>query len=81
MSLTDFSVAVEGVKNLTNLSNENKLAFYGLYKQAVIGPCKTSAPWFDPVGQAKHAAWLKLGTMTKKQACEDYYQLFLKLKK
>ena len=34
------------------LSNETKLEFYGLYKQATVGPCNTSKPGlFDLKGK------------------------------
>jgi diazepam-binding inhibitor (GABA receptor modulating acyl-CoA-binding protein) len=46
-----------------SLSNEEKLRFYGLYKQATLGNNTHAKPgWLDPVGRAKWSAW---------QACFD----------
>ena len=40
------------------LSNDDKLAFYGLFKQATVGDCNTDRPgMFDPKGRAKWDAW------------------------
>ena len=40
------------------LSNEDKLEFYGLFKQATVGDCNTERPgMFDPKGKAKWDAW------------------------
>lgn len=77
----DFDKIIHEVRNLPGLSNENKLLFYGYFKQATVGPCKEGSPWFDPVGQAKHAAWKKLGSMTKDEAKAAYCRLYHDLKK
>lgn len=54
------SVAAEGSRGLkpsTGLSSEAKLQLYGLYKQAVEGPCCISRPPFwDVKGRAKWCA-------------------------
>ena len=40
------------------MSNEDKLEFYGLFKQATVGDCNTDRPgMFDPKGKAKWDAW------------------------
>ena len=40
------------------MSNEDKLEFYGLYKQATVGDVNTERPgMFDPKGKAKWDAW------------------------
>lgn len=45
---------INNAKYLNNiLSSEQKLTFYAFYKQATIGPCLISKPWFDIMGRAK----------------------------
>ena len=40
------------------LSNDEKLEFYGLFKQATVGNVNTERPgMFDPKGKAKWDAW------------------------
>ncbi|XP_050980789.1 acyl-CoA-binding domain-containing protein 4 isoform X2 [Labeo rohita] len=49
------------------------LRFYGLYKQAVCGPCTASRPGFwDPVGRYKWDAWNQLGDMSRENAMAAY---------
>uniref|UniRef100_A0A3B3RGY7 Acyl-CoA binding domain containing 4 n=1 Tax=Paramormyrops kingsleyae TaxID=1676925 RepID=A0A3B3RGY7_9TELE len=52
------------------------LRFYGLYKQAVCGPCRRSRPGFwDPVGRYKWDAWSRLGEMSSEAAMTAYARL------
>ncbi|KAI4872384.1 hypothetical protein NFI96_033646 [Prochilodus magdalenae] len=56
-------------------SYEVMLRFYGLYKQAVCGPCRVSRPGFwDPVGRYKciSDAWNQLGDMSRENAMAAY---------
>lgn len=54
-------------------SYEVMLRFYGLYKQAVCGPCTVSRPGFwDPVGRYKWDAWNQLGDMNQETAMGAY---------
>jgi len=70
-----FQAATEYVRTMKNLSDEKKLTFYALYKQAKEGPCNTSRPGFwDVVGRAKWDSWKKLGEMPKQEALELYIQ-------
>nr|XP_057917586.1 acyl-CoA-binding domain-containing protein 4 [Doryrhamphus excisus] len=49
------------------------LRFYGLYKQAVCGPCAVPRPGFwDPVGRYKWDAWNQLGDMSSSSAMAAY---------
>ncbi|XP_051927197.1 acyl-CoA-binding domain-containing protein 4 [Hippocampus zosterae] len=49
------------------------LRFYGLYKQAVFGPCAVPRPGFwDPVGRYKWDAWSQLGDMSSASAMVAY---------
>ena len=76
-----FQQAVDFVKELpkdgdVQLSNDQKLKFYGLYKQATVGTCSVnggSRPGaFSFQARAKWDAWNALGDMTKEQAEQDY---------
>eukprot|EP00474_Spongospora_subterranea_P009115 CRZ09573.1 hypothetical protein [Spongospora subterranea] len=74
----EFENAVSYVQNLKPAgkiqpSNTAKLMFYALYKQAVDGQNKTSAPSrLKVVDRAKWTAWSKLGNMSKNDAKSRY---------
>ncbi|XP_057214314.1 acyl-CoA-binding domain-containing protein 4 isoform X2 [Triplophysa rosa] len=56
-------------------SYEVMLRFYGLYKQAVCGPCTVSRPGFwDPVGRYKWDAWKQLGDTNQETAMGAYVE-------
>jgi diazepam-binding inhibitor (GABA receptor modulator, acyl-CoA-binding protein) len=58
------------------LTQDQKLGLYGLYKQAEVGPCNTERPGiFDQTGRYKHDAWTKLGSMSKAEAMTKYIAL------
>ncbi|XP_072523009.1 acyl-CoA-binding domain-containing protein 4 isoform X2 [Salminus brasiliensis] len=73
-----FQAAVDVIQNLPKNgsyrpSYEVMLRFYGLYKQAVCGPCGVSRPGFwDPVGRYKWDAWNQLGDMSRENAMAAY---------
>lgn len=54
-----FDLAVNYIQNLPpsgpyNPSNDEKLQFYSLFKQATEGPCKTKKPaFYDVINKAK----------------------------
>jgi len=77
----NFNFAVEQIKasaSAPTVSNETKLKFYALYKQATVGPCNTSQPWaVQVVERAKWDAWNSLGKMSKTTAMTDYCNLYL----
>ena len=56
------------------LSNDEKLRFYGLYKQATTGPCSgaTKPAFWDVVARAKWDSWNSLGDMTQEEAMLEY---------
>lgn len=57
-------------------SNETKLKYYALYKQATEGDVKGKKPGLtDFVGRAKHSAWADLKGMSPEQAMETYIKL------
>ncbi|RNA10187.1 acyl- -binding domain-containing 5 isoform X4 [Brachionus plicatilis] len=54
-------------------SNEMLLKFYGYFKQATVGPCKTSRPGiFKVVERAKYDAWYSVRDLNKEQAMQGY---------
>lgn len=55
------------------LSQEQKLRFYGLFKQATAGPCRVPKPGLmEMVKRAKWTAWSGLGEMSKDDAITQY---------
>ncbi|XP_029102574.1 acyl-CoA-binding domain-containing protein 4 isoform X3 [Scleropages formosus] len=75
-----FRAAVDVIQSLPKNgsyrpSYEVMLRFYGLYKQAVFGPCRSSRPGFwDPVGRYKWDAWSRLGEMSGEDAMTEYVE-------
>lgn len=62
-------------------SNEMKLEFYGLFKQATAGDVSGSKPgMMDIVGRAKYGAWEKLKGLSKEQAMQKYIDRLSELK-
>ncbi|XP_071538810.1 acyl-CoA-binding domain-containing protein 5-like isoform X2 [Panulirus ornatus] len=54
-------------------SHDMMLKFYGLYKQAVEGPCTEPKPaFYEVVKGYKWRAWNSLGNMTKNEAMNSY---------
>lgn len=71
---TKFNKACDYLQHLVNqLDASALLEFYGLYKQATIGPCNTSKPGiFSMNARAKWNAWNDLGAMSKESAMQSY---------
>jgi acyl-CoA-binding protein len=76
-----FAAAVEFVKNSgsggsverVELSTDEKLTFYALFKQATDGICTAGAPSrLRMVARAKWNAWNELGSLTKAKAKRRY---------
>lgn len=62
-----------------NLSNENMLKLYGLYKQATVGDINIAQPgMFDMKGKAKWNAWNQEKGKTTEVAKREYVQEVLK---
>lgn len=56
-------------------SQDEKLVFYGLYKQATVGDVNTARPGvLDFVGKAKWDAWKKVEGLSKEKAQEKYVE-------
>eukprot|EP01119_Soliformovum_irregulare_P022680 TRINITY_DN7812_c0_g1_i1.p1 TRINITY_DN7812_c0_g1~~TRINITY_DN7812_c0_g1_i1.p1 ORF type:complete len:234 (-),score=40.52 TRINITY_DN7812_c0_g1_i1:82-783(-) len=73
----EFEEASRFLSKNSNLSldNEQKLQFYGLYKQATVGPCNTSRPAFwDMTGKAKWDAWKSVEALTKEDSMRTYIE-------
>lgn len=63
-------------------SNEVKLRFYGLYKQATVGDVNISRPWaMDVAGRAKFDAWASRKGMSQEDAMRAYVEQWLLLKR
>src|SRR3989338_10232084 len=63
-----------------DMSTEQRLTLYGLYKQATLGRCQTAQPsLLDQVGQAKWRAWDALGDMGTEVAEAAYLKAVLQL--
>ncbi|KAJ8364487.1 hypothetical protein SKAU_G00133180 [Synaphobranchus kaupii] len=83
--LRRFRAAVDVIQNLPKNgayrpSYDVMLRFYGLYKQAVCGPCRVSRPGFwDPVGRYKWDAWSHLGEMSSSSAMMEYVEVMKKV--
>uniref|UniRef100_A0A915PRL0 ACB domain-containing protein n=1 Tax=Setaria digitata TaxID=48799 RepID=A0A915PRL0_9BILA len=58
------------------LTDDKKLEFYSLYKQATMGENKETPPSFVHfIEKAKWTAWKKLGNMSSDEAKEKYIDL------
>lgn len=75
--LQQFNNAAENVKNLSFVSDDNKLKLYGLYKQATVGDVNTARPsgMFNIKEKAKYDAWIENKGMSKEAAMNDYVSL------
>ncbi|MFW5825391.1 MAG: acyl-CoA-binding protein [Marinobacter sp.] len=73
---TRFNEAVDYIQNgrgQASPSNEQKLEFYALYKQATEGDVTGKRPGvMDFVGRAKFDAWEKLKGMSREEAMQRY---------
>eukprot|EP01114_Cavostelium_apophysatum_P014340 TRINITY_DN3692_c0_g1_i1.p1 TRINITY_DN3692_c0_g1~~TRINITY_DN3692_c0_g1_i1.p1 ORF type:complete len:121 (+),score=20.91 TRINITY_DN3692_c0_g1_i1:113-475(+) len=82
-----FKRAVEFIQNLPQdgpyqPSAQEKLDFYGLFKQATDGPNTTKKPsMLNVVAKAKWEAWTKLGKIGKEDAMRRYVQKVLEVSK
>lgn len=72
---TTFNKACDYLQHLVNQLDANALLeFYGLYKQATVGPCNTAKPGiFSVNARAKWNAWNDLGSMMNKECAMQKY--------
>ena len=79
VTVEKFNEIVENAKKLNELTNDQKLQMYGLFKQATVGKVNTSRPWaIDMVGAAKWDAWKAFESLTAEQARTAYYTVVAK---
>lgn len=77
-----FNKAAEEVKTFKNLSNEQMLQVYSLFKQATVGDCNTDRPGLlDQKGRYKWDAWNALKGKSKEDAETAYIDLVEELRK
>ena len=71
-----FQAAAEDSKQLTEISNMEKLILYGLYKQSMEGDAPEKSPGITAgiVENAKHSAWDRVRGMTATEAMAHYIQ-------
>ncbi len=62
------------------ITNEDKLQFYGMFKQATAGPNNTKAPSRRKIVERyKWDSWKKLGSISKEEAMKKYVEKLSKL--
>lgn len=72
---------VQSAKGDFEPSNDIKLQFYALYKQATEGDVKGKKPgMLDMVGRAKFNAWEKVKGKSSEQAMQEYIDLLEQMK-
>lgn len=75
-----FDQALKDVKKLSDLSNDQLLQLYGLYKQATEGDVHGPKPgMLDLKGKAKYEAWTKQKGKSAEKAMEAYVAFVKKL--
>jgi diazepam-binding inhibitor (GABA receptor modulating acyl-CoA-binding protein) len=58
VSEEEFKAAADSLQDMHGMKDEEKLQFYGLYKQGTVGNVNTKKPsFFDFVGQKKWDSW------------------------
>eukprot|EP00494_Astrolonche_serrata_P005938 UN05955 len=74
-----FKVACELVKQIKNMTQENQLYLYGLYKQSTQGPCLEDEPQglFNYEKTLKWGAWKKFSDMPPRRAKLQYIDLVI----
>jgi acyl-CoA-binding protein len=78
LALTDleetFDKAAKYLQTMVSeLDSAQLLGFYGLYKQATVGPCDVSRPnWYQVQAKHKWEAWKNLGDMSRETAMANY---------
>ena len=75
-----FEEAATAIKQCQNLTNEQKLQIYALYKQSTAGDNNNPQPSaFSPMKRYKHDAWLKLKNLPTTEAQKQYIHLVAEL--
>lgn len=85
LSTTDieetFNRAARYVSIVTSELDANTLlGFYGLYKQATVGPCNVPRPnWYQVQAKHKWDSWKNLGDMNREAAMSSYILAITKI--
>ena len=73
--MEDYLKAKEYASAYKGCSNDQKLKFYGLFKQVEVGDVNTSRPgFFDPVGGAKWDSWKGFAGLSSEEAKLKYVE-------
>ena len=73
---------VSNYKNISIISNDDKLEMYKYYKQATCGDNNTDKPYFYQVKEvAKWNAWTSIYDMSEGEAMHNYIKTFKTIKK
>jgi diazepam-binding inhibitor (GABA receptor modulating acyl-CoA-binding protein) len=77
LTMSDFDKAVHAVRTLpptSSITDDDRLLFYSLYKQATVGNINTSRPsgWMDFEAKAKWDAWERRKGMSRENAKQAY---------
>merc|ERR1712002_412626 len=81
MPSTEFNLAADQARSLTQPTNEEKLEVYALYKQCMVGDCNIGKPGMTDVkGKAKWEAWNGKKGMSQADADAAYVKIVAELK-
>ena len=70
-----FELCIAEIKNVTHMSNDDKLYLYKYYKQATIGDINIPQPsWYDFVGKEKYKAWKSVEDTSKDISMKRYIE-------
>mmetsp|Transcript_37002 Transcript_37002/g.68822 ORF Transcript_37002/g.68822 Transcript_37002/m.68822 type:complete len:132 (-) Transcript_37002:736-1131(-) len=72
----DFQASAAKISSYSWLPDDQKLQFYGLYKQCTIGDVNTKQPWaINMVAKAKWDAWKTFEGFPRESAMKAYMYL------
>ncbi|CAG7835150.1 unnamed protein product [Allacma fusca] len=83
----EFEEAVKAIQALPKdgpyqATNDEKLKFYGWFKQATEGKCTTEKPaFYNVIGRAKWNAWNDLGDMSAEECMRLYLDEYANVRK
>lgn len=79
---TLFNECSESIKDVENVSDEDKLYLYQYYKQATVGNINITMPSFwDFRGKAKYNAWKSVEDTSSEISMKKYIRKTFELKK
>lgn len=75
-----FKKAIEDIKKIPKLTNEELILIYGYYKQALYGDCNIEKPsFFNFKETAKYDAWMERKGLSKEKAMKYYVKIVTRL--